>query len=133
MIAKELNPPGRFDTWPQVRIDEVNATDISEDVGTSLVYQDVSIRVWKINLQPRERLPFHKHTCDYTWVSLTPGKAVSHYSDGKVVEITYARGDVNYYHHGVEGDFVHDLENVGDEALVFGTVEYKDRFESVKT
>ena len=128
MITQQLNPSGRFDTWSQKRIEELHLTKVSTDVGTRLIYQDASIRVWQLHLKPAQRMPFHKHTTDYTWVALTAGHAVSYYGSGKVTDITYERGDVFFYHHSKEGDFVHDLENTGDTELVFSTVEYKNNF-----
>ena len=128
MISKQLNPQGQFETWSKSRLEELHSDQTSMEVGTRLLYQDVSILVWEIRLQPGERLPFHKHTTDYTWVALTPGTAISHYGSGEVVGITYEQGDVHYYHHSKEGDFVHDLENIGKGMLIFGTIEYKLNF-----
>ncbi len=58
MITQQLNKQGNFDTWPQARVDELKSETIPAQVGTRLIFQDASIRVWEIRLQPGERLLF---------------------------------------------------------------------------
>ncbi|WP_159025505.1 hypothetical protein [Aquimarina sp. Aq78] len=125
MMTKEINPVGSFKDWDSTKILELQNSNESDRVGDILLFEDDSIKVWSIILKPGDRLPFHKHTKNYTWVCLTQGAAISHYKNGRIVEIQYQKGDVSYYDHDAKGDFVHNLENIGDVLLKFNTVEYK--------
>ncbi|WP_152538437.1 cupin domain-containing protein [Aquimarina macrocephali] len=125
MMIKEINPVGSFKNWDNTKILELQNSNDSDRVGDTLLFEDDSIKVWSIILKPGDRLPFHKHTKNYTWVCLTQGTAISHYENGRIVEIQYQKGDVSYYDHDTKGDFVHNLENIGDLLLKFNTVEYK--------
>ncbi|WP_438426062.1 cupin domain-containing protein [Aquimarina macrocephali] len=125
MMIKEINPVGSFKNWDNTKILELQNSNDSDRVGDTLLFEDDSIKVWSIILKPGDRLLFHKHTKNYTWVCLTQGTAISHYENGRIVEIQYQKGDVSYYDHDTKGDFVHNLENIGDLLLKFNTVEYK--------
>ena len=35
------------------------------DVATTLLYEDESVRVWEMNLEPGEYTDLHHHACDY--------------------------------------------------------------------
>lgn len=93
-------------------------------VGSMLVSHTEQVRVWHIVCQPGDRLPVHKHQLDYFWTIHGPGKARSHFNDGRISEIEYQNGDTQH-HKFAEGEFfMHDLENIGDTPLVFTTVEF---------
>ena len=124
MLVEELLPENSFDRWPVALRQELAESQTNIQVGQSLAYEDAKVRVWSIALEPGQRLPFHRHTCDYSWTSLTPGVGVVYYSSGDAYRVTYERGDTDFYHHAVKGDFLHDLENIGDTVLEFMTVEY---------
>lgn len=97
----------------------------SGKVGTVLVSETETFRVWHISIAPGERLPFHRHVLDYFWTVLSNGRARSHYEGGAVRETTYCAGDTRHFSFAPGEHMVHDLENVGDETLVFVTVEMK--------
>jgi len=95
-------------------------------VGSTLVSESDRARVWLIEMQPGDRLPFHTHVLDYFWVATTPGKARSRYADGTVAEVEYEVGTTKHFRFAKGESMTHDLENIGDTVLCFTTVEYLD-------
>lgn len=95
-------------------------------VGSILVSQSDRVRVWHLHMRPGERLPVHRHQLDYFWTAVTPGRARSHYDDGRVVEADYKTGDTKHFKFAKGEFFMHDVENIGDTDLIFTTVEFLD-------
>ncbi len=93
-------------------------------VGTELVSESERVRVWMIRLQPGERIGFHRHVLDYFWTSVTGGRGRQHVHDGTTVEYTYAPGETRHEHYGTGQFKVHDLENLGDQEMIFMTIEF---------
>jgi hypothetical protein len=95
-------------------------------VGLELLSENERSRVWMIRLAPGERCGFHRHVLDYFWTCISGGRARQHVYDGTTLECGYAPGETRHESYG-KGEFkVHDLENIGDNDLVFMTVEFKD-------
>jgi quercetin dioxygenase-like cupin family protein len=95
-------------------------------VGTTLLSENERTRVWIIRLAPGERIGFHRHVLDYFWTSVSGGRGRQHVIGGTTVEYTYQPGETRHESYG-PGEFkVHDLENLGDQEMVFMTVEFKD-------
>jgi beta-alanine degradation protein BauB len=94
-------------------------------VGQRLLSETDEVRVWRIELQPGERVGFHKHVLNYFWTATSAGKSRSVYADGSSVDTEYALGTTRHYTFGLGESMVHDLENIGDTALSFTTVELK--------
>ena len=112
--------------WPEAMRADLHASRRNGRVGSRLVSQSNRVRVWHLKLRPGERIGFHTHVLDYFWTAVTGGRARSHYSDGRVVEVTYEAGDTRHHQFG-DGEFMmHDLTNIGDTDLVFTTVEFLD-------
>jgi beta-alanine degradation protein BauB len=95
-------------------------------VGTTLLSETDRTRVWIIRLAPGERTGFHRHVLDYFWTSISGGRGRQHMQDGTTLECTYAPGETRHETYGLGQFKVHDLENLGDQELVFMTVEFKD-------
>ena len=112
--------------WTPELVGELKSAARSGNVGSTLVSESDRARVWLIEVQPGERLPFHTHVLDYFWVATSRGKARSRYADGKVAEVSYEVGDTRHFHFGAGESMTHDLENIGDTVLSFTTVEYLD-------
>ncbi len=93
-------------------------------VGSRLVSETERLRVWLIELQPGDRLPFHTHVNDYFWTATSAGRALSQYADGRVAEAGYAVGDTKHFTFGPGESMTHDLENIGESVLCFTTVEF---------
>lgn len=94
-------------------------------VGQRLLSETDAVRVWRIELQPGERVGFHTHVLNYFWTALSPGRSRSEMGDGRVVETAYVTGTTKHFTYGPGEKMVHDLENIGDTVLAFTTVELK--------
>ena len=113
-------------SWPDPLKREFATNRANAQIGTELLSQSDRVRVWHLSLAPGERLPVHCHVLDYFWTALTPGRALSHYHDGRTQERVYQKGETAHYHFGADEFMMHDLENVGDQVLAFTTVEFLD-------
>jgi beta-alanine degradation protein BauB len=92
-------------------------------VGTELLSETVKTRVWMIRLKPGERIGFHRHVLNYFWTSVNGGRGRQHLMDGTTVEYSYYPGETRHETYGA-GEFkVHDLTNLGDQDMIFMTVE----------
>lgn len=110
--------------WTAAHREELEAGLRSGRVGSRLVSETERMRVWLIDLEPGDRLPFHTHVNDYFWTATSAGRARSRYLDGRVAEMAYAEGDTRHFVFGPGESMTHDLENIGDTALRFTTVEF---------
>jgi hypothetical protein len=92
-------------------------------VGTELLSETETTRVWMIRLRPGERVGFHRHVLNYFWTSVNGGRGKQHLMDGSTVEYSYYPGETRHETYG-PGEFkVHDLTNLGDQDMIFMTVE----------
>jgi len=92
-------------------------------VGSELLSETDKLRVWTIRLKPGERIGFHRHVLNYFWTAVNGGRGRQHLMDGTTVEYSYFPGETRHETYGA-GEFkVHDLENLGDEDMIFMTVE----------
>jgi len=94
-------------------------------VGSRLLSENDTVRVWMITLAPGERIGFHRHVLNYFWTSVSGGKGRQHVHDGSTVEYTYQPGETRHEVYGAGEYKVHDLTNIGDKDLIFMTVEFK--------
>ena len=92
-------------------------------VGSELLSETDKTRVWIIRLTPGQRIGFHRHVLNYFWTSVNGGRGRQHLMDGTTVEYSYFPGETRHETYGA-GEFkVHDLENLGDDDMIFMTVE----------
>jgi len=92
-------------------------------VGSELLSETEKTRVWMIRLAPGQRIGFHRHVLNYFWTSVNGGRGRQHLMDGTTVEYSYFPGETRHETYGA-GEFkVHDLENLGDQDMIFMTVE----------
>ena len=95
-------------------------------VGTQLLSETEKVRIWIIRLQPGERVGFHRHVLNYFRTSVNGGRGRQHLMDGSTVEYSYLPGETRHETYG-PGDYkVHDLENLGDQEMIFNTIEFLD-------
>jgi len=92
-------------------------------VGSELLSETEKTRVWMIRLKPGERIGFHRHVLNYFWTSVNGGRGRQHLMDGTTVEYTYHPGETRHEEYGAGEYKVHDLENLGDQDMIFMTVE----------
>ncbi|MGJ7037328.1 mannose-6-phosphate isomerase-like protein (cupin superfamily) [Shinella sp. BE166] len=114
-----------FETWPKALTEEFAANQQNGRVGGKLVSETDTLRIWHLHIPPGERLGFHRHVLNYFWTALVPGRARSHYGDGRIAEATYTAGETKHFTFDAGQSMIHDLENIGTEPLVFVTVEFK--------
>jgi quercetin dioxygenase-like cupin family protein len=93
-------------------------------VGTTLLSENDKVRVWIIRLAAGERIGFHRHVLDYFWTSVSGGRGRQHLQDGTTVEYSYQPGETRHETYGPAQYKVHDLENLGDQEMVFMTIEF---------
>jgi hypothetical protein len=95
-------------------------------VGSRLLSENDRVRVWDIRLEPGERWHAHRHVLDYFWTAVNAGRSRQHTADGTTREVSYGAGETRHFTFA-EGEYLlHDIENVGDDVLVFTTVEHLD-------
>ena len=111
--------------WPAALSQEFQreAEQPNACVGSELLSETEKTRVWMIRLKPGERIGFHRHVLNYFWTSVNGGRGRQHLMDGTTVEYSYYPGETRHETYGA-GEFkVHDLENLGDDDMIFMTVE----------
>lgn len=106
--------------------DELAAAPANLAVGTTLRFENDSVKVWEVALKPGERGPFHAHTRNYFWTVVDPGTGLQRFADGTYVVRDYELGETRFLEHTPDTALIHDLENVGDTLLRFVTVELLD-------
>lgn len=115
---------GEFD--PAEFSEELESALANKQLGTALWFENDSIRVWEVRLEPGERGAFHSHTTNYFWTVVEPGRGLQRFSDGTYVVRDYVLSETKYLEHSPDSALIHDLENVGDTRLRFVTVELLD-------
>ena len=109
--------------WPDHVKQDFERNRFNGCVGDTLLSETDKVRVWKITLKPGERIGFHRHVLNYFWTAVTPCRGRQHLMDGTTVEYSYYPGETRHETYGA-GEFkVHDLENLGDDDMIFMTVE----------
>jgi quercetin dioxygenase-like cupin family protein len=91
-------------------------------IGTSLVYEDEAVRIWRIDLEPGAEAPWHTHKLDYTTVVIEGGVVERENDDGTVDRFDLEPGDLM---RGREGTIRHMVRNVGATKFANVIVEVK--------
>ena len=125
MLDKQAERKDKSD-WPaDIRAEfEREAQNNNPCVGSQLISENETVRVWTIRLKPGERIGFHRHVLDYFWTAVTPCRGRQHLMDGSTVEYTYKAGETRHETYGPGEYKVHDLENIGNDDMIFMTVEF---------
>ncbi len=105
-------------------------------VGTKKVYENDSVIVWELDLDPDERIPLHRHDLDYLFYVYAGGTIEVFDEEGKPAGMLYPKaGDVLAFR--VEGDQLipdgggapvpatHSARNAGSERYREVLVEMK--------
>lgn len=122
MSTHETTEP--FADWADELKAEFAANDRNGQVGMELVDENRHARVWRICIPPGGRCAAHRHVLDYFWICTSGGRARSHFEDGSTRYPEYGVGEYMALWFEEGESMQHDLENIGDEDLVFITVEY---------
>jgi beta-alanine degradation protein BauB len=115
-----------FEGWSDELRAEFERYSHDGHVGSGLLSENDRVRVWEIRLEPGERWHVHRHVLDYFWTAVKPGRSRQHTSDGTTREVSYYAGETRHFTFS-EGEYLlHDVENIGDEPVIFITVEHLD-------
>ncbi|PKA99418.1 hypothetical protein B0O79_3129 [Flavobacteriaceae bacterium MAR_2009_75] len=124
MIYQEINAPGNFTSWETSKLTELKEKQVSTDLGQSLLFENDSLRIWEIFLQPGERMGFRKITNSYNLVSMGIGLSITRCEDGSINLYKFNEGDTLFINAANESK-VQDLENIGDLPLYLNIMEFK--------
>jgi len=125
MLDKETRSSDKSAWPPEIKAEfEREKRNPNPCVGSELVSENERVRVWMIRLQPGERIGFHRHVVDYFWTSVSGGHGRQHLQDGTTVEYIYSPGETRHESYAAGQFKVHDLENLGEEEMVFMTIEH---------
>jgi len=125
MIYTELNKKGNFDSWDKTKLAEIKNGKFNNTIG-KLLYENDEVIAWKIELQPSERLPFRRHTNNYSCKSLTDGLLVSRNINGSATLLRFNKGD-SFFWDCTKNEMIHDLENVGEDTVEISIIEEKSK------
>lgn len=115
-----------FDGWTDDLRAEFESHSHDGHVGSRLLSDNGRVRVWEIRLAPGQRWHAHRHVLDYFWTAVTAGRSRQHTADGTTREVAYDAGETRHFTFAAGEYLLHDIENVGDDDLVFTTVEHLD-------
>jgi hypothetical protein len=125
--ASSAQPPrgqDPFADWPDGLQQECEQNQFSGVVGTVLVSETPTLRIWHLRVPAGGRCAFHRHVNDYFWTAHTAGTARTYYHDGRIVEDRHYAGETKHFRFGPGEYFVHSVENTGETDLLFTTVEF---------
>ncbi|WP_350288767.1 hypothetical protein [uncultured Croceitalea sp.] len=130
MDCLELNPVHDFTKWEANYIEELNLLEFNESLGSMLLFEDDSIKLWNLKLEKGERMPFWRNNKDYSWISETDALLKSRFGNGKIALVRIAKGETKYQENSGK-DYINDLENIGETTAIFKVLEYKDRLHHI--
>ena len=88
------------------------SSDMSEQVGTRLLFENERVRVWDLSLEPGESFGTHLHRDDYVIIVESGGQLRFAEPAGKR-EVQYVDDQVTFRAVGPGGKVDHHLTNVG--------------------
>ena len=127
MDCLELNPANDFRKWEDVHLRELHSLEFKVTLGNTLLFEDNSIKLWNLKLNAGERMPFLKHNKNYSWISENNALLISRFGNGRISLIKIKEGDTQYCENSSK-NYINDLENLGEEPVVFKILEYKHHF-----
>jgi quercetin dioxygenase-like cupin family protein len=90
-------------------------------IGNAILFENDTIRVWSVELEPGDRQAWHRHDLPYLIVPLTKGQNVMTFADGRIRETEEVTGDVLWREPGIP----HELRNVSDWTYRNVLIEFK--------
>lgn len=93
------------------------ATPPTEQVGTSLMFENERVRVWDLSLAPGESLEKHIHRTDYFFVVQSPGliRFADPDNPADFFDLQFTDNEVEFIEVGTEGKIDNRLTNIGDK------------------
>ena len=111
--------------WPQDIQDDIVHNEYNGMVGSVLVSETENLRVWHLHIPAGERCAFHRHVLDYFWTCHSHGESRSYFEDGSIKDAKYQPGSTRHFSFRKGEYLLHSVENIGQETLLFTTVEFK--------
>ncbi len=103
----------------------MNDRPISDDVGTTLLFENERVRVWDLRLEPGQASGLHRHSTDFLYVVIGDGRLQTAFLDGSADPARDMQdGDVRF--RVVDGESIHEAVNAGDAPWRNIVVELKD-------
>ncbi len=93
-------------------------------IGTKLIFEDDTVRIWQIVLEPGQEAAFHTHQLDYTTVTIESAALERLNADGSVDRVQSEPGRVMRWYASTER---HGLRNVGNTRFHNVIIEIKDK------
>lgn len=90
-------------------------------IGDEIIFENETVRVWKLRLEPGEVQAWHQHDLPYLVVPLTEGNNVMRFADGRVKPTAEKPGDALWREPGMP----HELENTGTATYGNVLIEFK--------
>lgn len=90
-------------------------------IGDEIVFENDSVRVWKLALEPGEIQGWHQHHLPYLVIPLTEGNNIMRFADGRVKPTEEKPGQALWREPGI----AHELENTGTKTYANILVELK--------
>lgn len=90
-------------------------------IGDSIIFENDTVRVWSLELEPGGRQPWHRHDDPYLIVPLTDGTNEMRFADGRVRDTIEREGAVMWREPGIP----HELHNRGPAPYRNVLIEFK--------
>ncbi len=128
MKVETINTAGYWSVhWTESLKKAIQLGANSHKIGQQLLLENKRVKIWHIELEPGQALPFHKHDKPYFYVCHTKGCSRSYFSNGSIIETYYEPNDIKYLNNlNTKNFFIHNLENIGTTTLHFTTVEFTE-------
>lgn len=131
MVQTELNPAGCFENWSESMLAKIKRQEFEDDIG-DLIFEDSNIRIWRIVLEPKQRLPFRRHKNSCSCSCLSNGLVLTRNTNGQISLIRFEKGDHCYWANTTE-EQITDLQNLGENTVILTVVEEKTILEEMIT
>lgn len=90
----------------------MSAPQITDAVGTRLLFENDRVRVWDLRLAAGEVTPLHRHSTDFLYVVIGDGELQTLFANGRADPPREMQdGDVRFRE--VPGETVHAAKNTG--------------------
>ena len=115
---------------------DVPATEVGDrittDVGSEILLENARFRLWRVQLEPGESTPLHRHVHDYAFVYANPSlmEATVQGSEETIAQPS-DEGFAYYREVGRGGIEPHRLTNVGQETSIHYLIEFLDLRRSI--
>lgn len=125
MKLLEIIPEGDYKAWDKTKLEEIRKEKFSDSNGEFL-FENEEIRLSKIVLEPKERMPFRRLNNNYNYTSFTDGLLLTRNINGQVGLIRLVKGG-SIFCECSNQESIKDLENVGEETIKMTVIEQKMR------